>query len=153
MCQAAQNLQSHPGPLGHFFRKLCRKKNRNVAIVATARKLVTIAFHMLKNSEPYRYAVPEGTQRKLFELERLATGKRRRQRAIVPRSERAPGTKARNTRSLPEIYQITNLPAAKSLEELLKGERRMLAVKGAEKFVKEIQDPQQKIVRRKAAAA
>ena len=26
----------HPGPLGHFFRRLCRKKNRNVAVVAGA---------------------------------------------------------------------------------------------------------------------
>ena len=58
MVQAAQNVDSHPGPLGHFFRKISRKKNRNVAVVATARKLVTIAWHMLKNNEPYRMPNP-----------------------------------------------------------------------------------------------
>ena len=48
----------HPGPLGHFFRRLKRRKGHNVAVVATARKLVTIAWHLLTKREPYRYAVP-----------------------------------------------------------------------------------------------
>ena len=39
----------HPGPLGVFFWRLAKKKNRNVAVVAKARKLVTFAWHMLKN--------------------------------------------------------------------------------------------------------
>ena len=36
LIEAAQHLDKHPGPLGHFFRRLCRKKNRNVAVVAGA---------------------------------------------------------------------------------------------------------------------
>jgi len=43
LIEAAQHLDRHPGPLGHFFRRLARKKNRNVAVVAAARKLATIA--------------------------------------------------------------------------------------------------------------
>ena len=65
LVQAAQCVSRHPGPLGAFFRKLERRKNRNVAVVATARKMVTIAWHMLKNKEPYRYAVPRSTDEKL----------------------------------------------------------------------------------------
>jgi len=38
LTQAAQQAIHQPGPLGVFFRRLCRRKNRNVAIVATARK-------------------------------------------------------------------------------------------------------------------
>ena len=34
LIEAAQHLDKHPGPLGHFFRRLLRKKNRNVAVVA-----------------------------------------------------------------------------------------------------------------------
>ncbi len=35
LVQAAQSVGRHPGPLGAFFRKLARRKNRNVAVVAT----------------------------------------------------------------------------------------------------------------------
>src|SRR5262249_14788628 len=48
-----------PAPPGAFSRRLARRKSRQVAITAVARKLVTIAYLMLKNNEPYRYAKPE----------------------------------------------------------------------------------------------
>ena len=48
LIQAAQHLDKHPGPLGHFFRRLAKKKNRNVAVVAAARKLAVIAWQMLR---------------------------------------------------------------------------------------------------------
>ena len=47
LVQAAQHVAQHPGPLGVFFRRLAKKKNRNVVVVATARKLVVIAWHLL----------------------------------------------------------------------------------------------------------
>ena len=51
LIEAAQHLDKHPGPLGHFFRRLCRKKNRNVAVVAAARKLACIGWRMLVTGE------------------------------------------------------------------------------------------------------
>ncbi len=78
LIQAAQSVSRHPGPLGAFFRKLEKRKNRNVAVVATARKLVTIAWHMLKNKEPYRYAMPRSTDDKLAGLRVRATGEKRK---------------------------------------------------------------------------
>ena len=56
LTQAARQVAQHPGPLGVFFRRIHKRKNFNVAVVATARKLVTIGFLMLKNGEPYRYS-------------------------------------------------------------------------------------------------
>jgi transposase len=44
-----------------FFRRIARRKHHNVAVVATARKLVVIALLMLKGREPYRYSLPEPT--------------------------------------------------------------------------------------------
>ena len=35
LVQAAQHIGKHPGPLGHFFRRLKQRKNHNVAVVAT----------------------------------------------------------------------------------------------------------------------
>jgi hypothetical protein len=43
-----------------------------VAVVATARKLVTVAFLMLKHNEPYRYAEPDTVREKLSEVRRKA---------------------------------------------------------------------------------
>ena len=74
LIQAAQHIGKHPGPLGHFFRRLKQRKNHNVAVVATARKLVMIAWHMLRKNEPYRYAIPRTTETKLAKLRVQATG-------------------------------------------------------------------------------
>jgi len=39
--------------LTHFYSRLARKKGKNRAIVATARKLVKVIYSMLKDEEPY----------------------------------------------------------------------------------------------------
>ncbi|MFO0283405.1 MAG: transposase [Acidobacteriota bacterium] len=77
MVEAAQTASRHPGPLGHFFHKLKKKKGRNPAIVALAHKLVVIAWHMLKNNEPYRYAMPSTLAAKFSRLRIQATGEKR----------------------------------------------------------------------------
>ena len=77
LIEAAQHLDKHPGPLGHFFRRLAKKKTRNVAVVAGARKLAMIGWQMLTTKEPYRYAIPRTTASKLAKLRVKATGQRR----------------------------------------------------------------------------
>ena len=112
LVEAAQSVSRHPGPLGHFFRKLARKKNRNVAIVATARKLVTIAIEMLKRREPYRYAVPKSTAEKLASLRVRATGERRRG-GTAKGAKRQPARLlggARGVKPLSEVYESEGLP-------------------------------------------
>lgn len=129
LIQAAQHLDRHPGPLGVFFRRLARKKNRNVAVVAAARKLALIAWHMLKHREPYRYALPQPTAQKLAALRIQATGKRR---SCGPRRGQArpasygSGQPTRRIPSLPEACAAENLPVPKTLEELPDGEKRVL---------------------------
>jgi transposase len=127
LVEAAQHLDSHPGPLGAFFRKLAKKKNRNVAVVATARKLVTIAWHMLKTNQPYRYALSLSTEEKLRHLRVLATGQRRKGgnpkghgRAV---SKLPAGGGSRTIKALPAVYASEGLPA---LTEFPPGESRML---------------------------
>jgi transposase len=78
LTQAAQQVVQHPGPLGVFFLHLKAKKKHNIAVVATARKLVVITHLMLKNREPYRYVVPAVTRDKLTALRVATTGLRRR---------------------------------------------------------------------------
>lgn len=124
LVQAAQHLDRHPGPLGVFFRRLASRKSRNVAVVATARKLVVIAYHMLKSNQPYRYAQPAPTQAKLSRLRVRSGGSRRRRgpaRGSVP--PRAAG-RTRTVPALREIYEQEGLPA---LAELRPGEARRLS--------------------------
>ena len=109
LVQAAQHVGSHPGPLGAFSRKLAHKKNRNVAVVASARKILTIAWKMLVTNQPYRYALPATTERKLARLRITATGEKRkggRPRAHLarPPTERGSGREPPrvSTRSMPQ---------------------------------------------------
>ncbi len=157
LVQAAQHVASHPGPLGNFFRKLSKKKNRNVAVVATARKLVVIAWHMLTKNEPYRYAIPRSTENKLAKLRVLTSGGKRRTgpRKGVPRpATYGSGVGTRAVPSIEQVYEREGLPAPKALSE---GEKRTVKAAGAERFVREIhserRETRNKGVRAVAAAA
>jgi transposase len=134
LIQGAQRVGSHPGPLGAFFRKLAKRKNRNVAVVAAARKMVTIAVHMLKNQEPYRYATPRATDAKLAGLRVKATGEKRK--GGVAKGAKAVskvgGGRSRTTPALDEVYTRQGLPSRRPRTQ---GEERMIRESGTEHFV------------------
>jgi hypothetical protein len=136
LVQAAQQLARHPGPLGNFFRRLKRRKNHNIAVVACARKLVIIAMHMLNNNEPYRYAQPQTTETKLRRLRVRATGEVRC--GGVPKGQKAkaklPGG-SRTIKSLDRIYAEEGLPPR---QELPVGEHKMLERHKCSQFVKSL---------------
>jgi transposase len=138
LVQAAQHLDRHPGPLGVFFRRLAKKKNRNVAVVATARKLVTIAWHVLTSGEPYRYAKPRTVETKLARLRVAATGSRRRGGVPkgTPRSAHyGTGDSTRTVPSLDDLCAYEGLPP---LQPLARGEARMLRDTNTEAFANSV---------------
>ncbi len=136
LVQAAQSVARHPGPLGAFFRRLKRKKNHNVAVVAVARKLVTIAWHMLTTGEPYRYAQPNSTQQKLARLRIKATGGKRT--SGPPKGERCvaklPGG-SRTVKPLAQVYEEEGLP---DRVPLTAGEQRIVQESGTAEFVESL---------------
>jgi transposase len=147
LIQAAQHVAAHPGPLGVFFRRLLKKKNRNIAVVATARKLVVIAWQMLKENEPYRYAQPAATEAKLSRLRVKATGQRRQTgpaKGSAAAANQGPGKRSRTVRSLPAVYEAEGLPGVRGPERLPAGEGRVLAEAGVSEYVQEIQAPRQR---------
>ena len=150
LIEAAQHLDRHPGPLGHFFRRLMKKKNRNVAVVAAARKLATIAWRMLVTGEPYRYALPRTTAAKLARLRVKATGRRRQGGA--PKGTKCVATQpgqpggSRRIKSLAEVYRSEGLPAPRPPSP---GERRTVEQAGCQTFVTQIAASQ--VVPRQAA--
>lgn len=126
LVQAAQHLDKHPGPLGIQFKRLQARKNRNVAVVAMARKLACIAYLMLVRGEPYRYATPDTTQTKLTRLRVAATGVKRRGGVPkgTPRSH-SYGT-YQNTRVQCGIDQVLANEDVPPRHPLAPGEQRML---------------------------
>lgn len=132
LVEAAWHFLDHPGPLGAFFRRIAHKKNRNVAVVATARKLVILAWHLLKSNQPYRYAQPTPTETKLARLRIAATGQRRTggvPRGQKPKALLAPGTGSRKIKALAEVYAGEDLPPLASPPP---GEQAALARSGPE---------------------
>jgi transposase len=127
LVQAAHHVARHPGPLGHFFRRLAKKKSYNVAIVATARKLAVIAWHMLTKNEPYRYAVPRSTEDKLRRLRVRVTGERRKtgpKNGAFATAKLDAGQKSRTIKPLAQVYQEEHLPPLASPPA---GEARVLS--------------------------
>ncbi len=154
LVQAAQHMLRQSGPLGHFFRRLKRRKNHNIAVVATARKMAMIAWHMLHANEPYRYSSPRSTETKLARLRVTVTGKRRRNG--VAKGEKAtaklPGG-SRTIQSLDTIYAQEGLPPRQPSPP---GEAKHLAQTDTTDFVQAIAQkqviPRRKGVKRQASS-
>ena len=109
LVQAAQHFDRQPGPVGVFFRRLANKNDRNVAVVATARKLVTIAWQMLKNNEPYRYAPPGNTQAKMRRL-RIQAGGKRKSKGPLAKANHDPPITAPANRPAPFRHSTRSTP-------------------------------------------
>ena len=100
-----------------------------MAITAVARKLVTVAFLMLKNNEPYRYARPERIRAKFRELQAAATGQ------VGPRA------RGKVKPGLSQVYTDVQLPPVTAPDHLPAGERRMLKDRDMTDFVAELYQP------------
>jgi len=140
LIEAAQHLDKHPGPLGHFFRRLLKKKTRNVAVVAGARKLAVIGWLMLKSNQPYRYAIPRSTASKLAKLRVKVTGQKRKggiskggkRQALLPGG-------GRTIQSLAGVCQSEGLPPP---PKLAAGEQRTIEAAGCGVFVAQLAESQ-----------
>ena len=138
LVQAAQHAALHPGPIGAFFRRIANRKNRNVAVVAVAHKLVVLAWHMLKNNEPYRYAQPKTIQAKLSRLRILATKQKRKGGFPKgqPRTAQYGKGLTKAIPSLDQLYASEGLPAI--AVELKAAERRVLEEQGVAAHAKAV---------------
>ena len=142
LVQAAQHLAQHlaqyRGPLGQTMRRIVKRKNRNVAVVACARKLAVLLWHVLSSGEPFRYAEPRTLQAKYSRLRVRAIGQRRRGGVAkgTPRSPQYGHGRTRVVPSLPQVLAENGLPEVAPLSE---GERVMLDRKRLDTFYRELQ--------------
>lgn len=151
LIQAAQHVGRHPGPLGHFFRRLAKRKGHNVAVVATARKLAAIAWRVLTTGEPYRYALPGATEDKLRKLRIAATGERRKggsPKGSKPVARLGAAVPSRRCRSLDEVYQSEGIA---SRQPAPAGEQKTIERTQSADFVAELARP--KVIARRPCKA
>jgi transposase len=77
LCEAAWVLIRTPGPMHAFYERVRARRGAQVALVATARKLSVLFWHLLTREEDYAFGRPTLTQRKLRGLELKAKDGRR----------------------------------------------------------------------------
>ena len=73
LVEAAWITTRSPGPLRAFGQRVAARRGKHIAAVAVARKLATLAWHMLTHEQDYAFQRPTLTRRKLRRLE-LMTG-------------------------------------------------------------------------------
>jgi transposase len=69
LVEAAWAAARSPGPLRAFFLRISARRGQNVAVVATARKLAVLIWHLLRKNEDYAWVRPGRHARKLRSLE------------------------------------------------------------------------------------
>lgn len=72
LIEAALGAVRVPGPLRAFFRRVCARRGEQIAIVALARKLVVICWHVLSKDEDYRWQSATLTAAKIRRAELTA---------------------------------------------------------------------------------
>ena len=69
LVEAAWAAVKTPGPLRAFYQRLRARRGPQIAVVATARKLLVLAWHLLTRNEEYVFARPSLVARKWRTLE------------------------------------------------------------------------------------
>ena len=106
--------------------------------MATARKLVVIAWYMLRHGEPHRYAQPFQTREKLARLRR-ATGSAKR-RGTTKRSPRSAAYgSGKRTRAVPTLAEANAAEGVPAPRLLTPGEQAMLQLHGVTPYAASLQ--------------
>jgi transposase len=69
LVEAAWAASKTPGPLRAFYQRVRAKRGMQVAVVATARKLAVLCWHLIRKGEDYAFARPSLTAQKMRRLE------------------------------------------------------------------------------------
>jgi transposase len=98
LVQAAWAAIKTPGPLHAFYLRIKARRGAQVAIVAVARKLTILTWHLLTKQQDYAYQRPVLVARKLRRLElQVGAAPRRGQRTPSANTDQHDQQRARNT--------------------------------------------------------
>jgi transposase len=94
LCEAAWIAVRTPGPLRAFYERVRARRGAQIALVATARKLCVLFWHLLTHEQDYAFGRPSLSRHKLRRLELMA--------GDPPRRGRRAGSKASKREQLHE---------------------------------------------------
>ena len=75
LVEAAEHLRKANGPLHALYKRIHRQRGHNVAVVAVARKLAELVWHLLTKEEDFIYTVPRSAIDKRSNWRKLAKRK------------------------------------------------------------------------------
>lgn len=78
LVEAALTAVRSPGPLRAFYQRIRARRGHPIAIVATARKLAKLFWHLLIREQDYAYTLPTPLAKKIRTIELKAGHPRRR---------------------------------------------------------------------------
>ena len=84
LVEAAWHAARDTGPLRAFHQRIKARRGANIATVAVARKLVVIAWNMLRRGEEYAFARPSLHREKLRRFELMLGAERQQGSASRP---------------------------------------------------------------------
>jgi transposase len=85
LVEAAWHAARTPGPLHGFHSRLALRRGSKIATVATARKMVVIAWHLLSRGQQYAFMRPALYREKIRKLELLLGAPRRQGQNLTGR--------------------------------------------------------------------
>lgn len=78
LVEAALTAVRSPGPLRGFYERVRARRGHQIAIVATARKMTVLFWHLLTNEQDYAFSLPTPTAKKMRTIELKAGATRRK---------------------------------------------------------------------------
>lgn len=111
LIEAAHAAVRTPGPLAGFYLRLRRRRGAGVAIVAVARKLSVLVWHLLTKDVDYAWSPPSASTAKIRRLELLAGDGPRLGRAGIVMGETGAAKAARKAQRARERAVLTSAQA------------------------------------------
>jgi transposase len=78
LVEAALTAVRSPGPLRGFYERVRARRGHQIAIVATARKMTVLFWHLLTTEQDYAFSLPTPTAKKMRTIELKAGATRRK---------------------------------------------------------------------------
>lgn len=107
LVEAAHSAIRVPGPLHAFNQRVRARRGRQIAIVAVARKLAALAWHLLTHDADYRWTPPSlvAQKRRRVELKAGASPRRGQRTKPQPDRPRTPAEERESLRQVEEAYR------------------------------------------------
>lgn len=107
LVEAAHSAIRVPGPLHAFYERVRARRGRQIAIVAVARKLAVLAWHLLTHDTDYRWTPPSlaAQKRRRVELKAGAASRRGQQTTTGDRHALTPAEERESLRRVEDTYK------------------------------------------------